>query len=122
VTATREPDRSAGVVAVAGEALVEAAPGGRPANVAVGPHHAARAMLQRLLARTRDAITVAVSYETKCRQLLMGSPEAARRRIEALVGPADVVKASADDLPGCCLAARPSRSPRRGWQRVPRWS
>jgi hypothetical protein len=44
----------------------------------------------------------------------MGSPEAARGRIEALVGPADVVKASADDLRGCCLAARPSRSPRRG--------
>jgi hypothetical protein len=61
MTATRERDRSAGVVAVAGEALVEAAPGGCPANVAVGPDHAARAVLQRLLARTRDAITV--SYE-----------------------------------------------------------
>jgi fructokinase len=53
-------------------------------------------VLQRLLARARDAMTV--SYDPNCRPLLMGSPEAVRGRIEALVGLADVVKASADDL------------------------
>jgi fructokinase len=52
--------------------------------------------LQRLMARARDTITV--SYDPNCRPLLMGSPEAVRGRIEALVGLADVVKASADDL------------------------
>ena len=53
-------------------------------------------VLQRLLARARKELTV--SYDPNCRPLLMGSPDAVRGRIEALVGLADVVKASADDL------------------------
>ena len=53
-------------------------------------------VLQRLMARARDAMTV--SYDPNCRPLLMGAPETVRGRIEALVALADVVKASADDL------------------------
>jgi fructokinase len=53
-------------------------------------------VLQRLLAGARNDKTV--SYDPNCRPLLMGSPDAVRGRIEALVGLADVVKASADDL------------------------
>ena len=53
-------------------------------------------VLQRLLARARQAMTV--SYDPNCRPLLMGSPDAVRGRIETLVGLADVVKASSDDL------------------------
>ena len=52
--------------------------------------------LRRLLARAREAVTV--SYDPNCRPLLMGAPEAVRGRVEGLVGLADVVKASADDL------------------------
>jgi fructokinase len=52
--------------------------------------------LQRLMARAREAMTV--SYDPNCRPLLMGSPDAVRGRIEALITLADVVKASADDL------------------------
>jgi fructokinase len=53
-------------------------------------------VLQRLLAQAREDMTI--SYDPNCRPLLMGSPNAVRGRIEALVGLADVVKASADDL------------------------
>src|SRR4029450_7501246 len=53
-------------------------------------------VLQRLLAPARQDMTV--SYDPNCRPLLMGSPDAVRGRREALVGLADVVKASADDL------------------------
>jgi fructokinase len=52
--------------------------------------------LQRLMARAGEVMTV--SYDPNCRPLLMGAPDAVRGRIEALVGLADVVKASADDL------------------------
>jgi fructokinase len=52
--------------------------------------------LQRLMARAGETMTV--SYDPNCRPLLMGAPDAVRGRIEALVGLADVVKASADDL------------------------
>ena len=52
--------------------------------------------LQRLLARAQGTATV--TYDPNCRPLLMGPPDAVRGRIEALVGLADVVKASADDL------------------------
>jgi fructokinase len=52
--------------------------------------------LQQLLARAREMMTV--SYDPNCRPLLMGSPEAVRGQIEVLVGLADVVKASSDDL------------------------
>ena len=62
-----------------------------------------------------------VSYDPNCRPLLMGSPRWSGGRIEALVGLADVVKVSADDLtwppPG---RVRPSRLPRPGWPRAPR--
>src|SRR5215211_3773156 len=164
--AARSGPGGTGVVAVAGEALVDfvpaggpgvfrAAPGGSPANVAVGLArlrvptrllariaddllgHRLRAhldangvdlsfavraaeptslaigvvalhagslaltmapgadVLQRLLAKARQAMTV--SYDPNCRPLLMGSADAVRGRIEALVALADVVKASADD-------------------------
>ncbi|HET8788578.1 MAG TPA: carbohydrate kinase, partial [Actinomycetes bacterium] len=53
-------------------------------------------VLQRLLARARQSMTV--TYDPNCRPLLMGSPDAVRGRIESLVALADVVKASADDL------------------------
>jgi fructokinase len=53
-------------------------------------------VLQRLLARARAAMTV--SYDPNCRPLLIGAPAAVRGRVESLVGLADVVKASADDL------------------------
>jgi len=53
-------------------------------------------VLQRLLAGARNDLTV--SYDPNCRPLLMGAPGAVLGRIEALVGLADVVKASADDL------------------------
>jgi fructokinase len=53
-------------------------------------------VLQRLLARAQGTATV--TYDPNCRPLLMGPPDAVRGRIEALVGLADVVKASADDL------------------------
>jgi fructokinase len=53
-------------------------------------------VLQRLLAGARTDMTI--SYDPNCRPLLMGSPDAVRGRIETLVGLADVVKASADDL------------------------
>jgi fructokinase len=53
-------------------------------------------VLQRLLAGAGDDLTI--SYDPNCRPLLMGSPDAVRGRVESLVGLADVVKASADDL------------------------
>jgi fructokinase len=53
-------------------------------------------VLQRLLADAGKDMTV--SYDPNCRPLLMGAPDAVRGRIETLVGLADVVKASADDL------------------------
>ena len=52
--------------------------------------------LLRLLARAREVMTV--SYDPNCRPLLMGAPDAVRGGVEALVGLADVVKASSDDL------------------------
>jgi fructokinase len=52
--------------------------------------------LRRLLARARPSVTV--SYDPNFRPLLMGSPERLRGRVDDLVGLADVVKASADDL------------------------
>ena len=52
--------------------------------------------LQRLITRAGETMTI--SYDPNCRPLLMGAPDAVRGRIEALVGLADVVKASADDL------------------------
>ena len=68
--------------------------------------------LQRLMARAGEAMTV--SYDPNCRPLLMGSPEAVRGRIEALVGLADVVKASADDL-AWLLPDRPPEQVAEAW-------
>jgi fructokinase len=52
--------------------------------------------VRRLLERARDTATV--SYDPNCRPLLMGTPEEARRQVEDLVGLADVVKVSREDL------------------------
>lgn len=54
------------------------------------------AAIEALVERARPAVTI--SYDPNCRPLLMGSPEAVRPRVERLVGLADVVKASAEDL------------------------
>ena len=69
-------------------------------------------VLQRLLARAGQAMTV--SYDPNCRPLLMGSPDAVRGRIETLVGLADVVKASADDL-AWLLPDRPPEQVAEAW-------
>jgi fructokinase len=69
-------------------------------------------VLQRLLAQARQHLTV--SYDPNCRPLLMGSPDAVRGRIEALVGLADVVKASADDL-AWLLPGRPPEQVAEAW-------
>src|SRR5918999_2349315 len=69
-------------------------------------------VLQRLLAQAGQAMTV--SYDPNCRPLLMGSPDAVRGRIEALVALADVVKASADDL-DWLLPGRPPGPVAEAW-------
>jgi fructokinase len=69
-------------------------------------------VLQRLLARARQTMTV--SYDPNCRPLLMGSPGAVLGRIETLVGLADVVKASADDL-AWLLGDRPPEQVAEAW-------
>jgi fructokinase len=69
-------------------------------------------VLQRLLARAGQAMTV--SYDPNCRPLLMGSPGAVLGRIETLVGLADVVKASADDL-AWLLPGRPPEQVAEAW-------
>jgi fructokinase len=69
-------------------------------------------VLQRLLAQARQDMTV--SYDPNCRPLLMGSPGAVRGRIEALVGLADVIKASADDL-AWLLGDRPPEQVAEAW-------
>jgi fructokinase len=69
-------------------------------------------VLQRLLATARQAMTV--SYDPNCRPLLMGSPGAVLGRIETLVGLADVVKASADDL-AWLLPDRPPEQVAEAW-------
>jgi fructokinase len=52
--------------------------------------------VRRLLDGARGRATV--SYDPNCRPSLMGRPQEARSRIEALVGIADVVKVSDEDL------------------------
>lgn len=65
------------------------------------------AVLESFLAGARE--TAVVSYDPNCRPALMGDPAAVRPHIERLIGLADVVKASADDVawlyPGSALAA-----------------
>jgi fructokinase len=68
--------------------------------------------LQRLLARAQEAMTI--SYDPNCRPLLMGTPDAVRGRVEALVALADVVKASADDL-AWLLPGRPPEQVAEAW-------
>ena len=69
-------------------------------------------VLQLLLAAAGKDMTV--SYDPNCRPLLMGSPDAVRGRIEALVALADVVKASADDL-DWLLPGRPPEQVAEAW-------
>lgn len=52
--------------------------------------------LRALLGRARDGATV--SYDPNCRPLLMGSPTDVLAGVHALLGVADVVKVSAEDL------------------------
>ncbi|HEX7187604.1 MAG TPA: carbohydrate kinase [Actinomycetes bacterium] len=54
------------------------------------------AVLRRLAAHARRTATV--TFDPNVRQLLMGSPEATMRIVDELLGVADVVKASAEDL------------------------
>jgi fructokinase len=54
------------------------------------------AAVRRLIERARCSATI--SYDPNCRPLLMGDPEAVREQVECLVGLADVVKASAEDV------------------------
>lgn len=54
------------------------------------------AAIRSLLERARPRATL--SYDPNCRPLLMGAPEQVRPQIEALVGLADVVKVSSEDL------------------------
>jgi fructokinase len=61
--------------------------------------------IERLVERTRPLATI--SYDPNCRPLLMGSPETVWPRVERLIGLADVVKASAEDL----AWLTPGRSP-----------
>jgi fructokinase len=68
--------------------------------------------LRGLLARAREAMTI--TYDPNCRPLLMGTASAVRERVEDLVGLADVVKASADDL-GWLLPGRPPEQVVDAW-------
>jgi fructokinase len=52
--------------------------------------------IQRLVERARSTATI--SYDPNCRPLLMDSPALAGARVSRLLGVADVVKASAEDL------------------------
>jgi fructokinase len=54
------------------------------------------AAVRRLVERARCSATI--SYDTNGRPLLMGDQEAVREQVETLVGLADVVKASAEDV------------------------
>jgi fructokinase len=54
------------------------------------------AVLRDLLARASDTVTI--SYDPNCRPLLMGRPETVLDGVHELLGIADVVKVSAEDL------------------------
>jgi fructokinase len=54
------------------------------------------AIVDQALAELRSVATI--SYDPNVRPRLMGSPDAARPRVEALVAAADVVKVSSEDL------------------------
>ena len=52
--------------------------------------------IERVVQRSRESATI--SYDPNCRPLLMGPRDMVAQRVERLVGLADVVKASAEDL------------------------
>ena len=54
------------------------------------------AVLRDLLARASESVTI--SYDPNCRPLLMGKPEAVLSGVHELLGVADVVKVSQEDL------------------------
>jgi fructokinase len=54
------------------------------------------AVLRDLLARAADSVTI--SYDPNCRPLLMGKPEGVLGGVHELLGVADVVKVSQEDL------------------------
>src|SRR5947209_1340983 len=54
------------------------------------------AAVRRLVERAQCASTI--SYDPNCRPLLMGDSERVREQVEGLIGLADVVKASAEDV------------------------
>jgi fructokinase len=54
------------------------------------------AVLRDLLARAADSVTI--SYDPNCRPLLMGRPESVLDGVHELLGVADVVKVSQEDL------------------------
>ena len=54
------------------------------------------AVLRDLLYRASDSVTI--SYDPNCRPMLMGNPTAVLRGVHELLGVADVVKVSSEDL------------------------
>jgi fructokinase len=54
------------------------------------------AVLRDLLMRASDTVTI--SYDPNCRPMLMGNPTAVLRGVHELLGVADVVKVSSEDL------------------------
>lgn len=62
-------------------------------------------VLARLLDLARQTATI--SYDPNCRPLLMGSPEAALRRVQRMLRIADVVKTSAEDIEWLLPGATP---------------
>ncbi|GLW34721.1 carbohydrate kinase family protein [Actinoplanes regularis] len=65
-----------------------------------------------LLREARGSATI--SYDPNCRPSLMGDPERARRRVEALIGMSDIVKISLDDL-AWLYPNQPYRQVAEGW-------
>lgn len=86
------------------DATLEPGPAGAPRLLHTGSIGAVvepgAAVVAATIAAVRDHATI--SYDPNVRPQLMGSPEAARARIEALVAQADVVKASSEDLAWLC--------------------
>ena len=54
------------------------------------------AVLRDLLMRASDTVTI--SYDPNCRPMLMGNPTTVLRGVHELLGVADVVKVSSEDL------------------------
>jgi fructokinase len=75
--------------------------------------------LQQLLARAREMMTV--SNDPNCRPLLMGSPRRSAAGSRFWLDWPTWSRPAPTTWPGCCPAGCPSRSPRPGWRRDPRW-